>query len=229
MKRTIILLTALLGSAVIASAQVNDRGNGILEAESVGNTDIVSVTFDDGSQELYRPVNLRWDDDPVLSYRYCRNRYNTVGFVRNGTDPYVPFYAGALAYLCPGLGHVYDGEILRGAAFLTGTYCCLGVGVSLLSARHNTEVRYDPQYDRYYEETVIGSSGSTLGTLFILGGAAIWIWNICDAVKVAKVKDLYFRDLTGRRSSLNARIEPNLGFAPVTGQPTAGLSLRLSF
>ena len=229
MKRLTLLLAALLGSAAIAAAQILDRGNGILEAEAVGNTDIVSITFEDGSEELYRPVNTRWDDDPVFSYRFCRNRYNTAGFIRSGMDPYVPFNAGLLAYICPGLGHVYDGEVLRGMAFFWGTAACFSLGGSLLSARH-TEQRYDPQYEEYYEVSLgVDRSYATMGTVFILGGVAVWIWNICDAVKVAKVKDLYFRDLTGRLSAVNARVQPELGFAPVTGRPTAGLSLKLSF
>ena len=229
MKRLTLLLAALLGSAAIAAAQVFDRGSGILEAETVGNTDIVSITFEDGSEELYRPVNVRWDDDPIFSYRYCRNRYDTAGYIRSGMDPYVPLYAGTLSYLCPGLGHLYDGEVLRGTAFFFGTLTCLSVGGTLLSVR-NTEQRYDPQYEEFYEVSLgVDRSSATMGSFFILGGIAIWIWNICDAVKVAKVKDLYFRDLMGRRSAVDARIQPELGFAPVTGRPTAGLSLRLSF
>lgn len=166
--------------------------------------------------------------DPIFSYRFCKDRYNTAGFYYSGQDPYVPFYAGALAYICPGLGHVYDGEILRGAAFLAGTYCSLGVGAILLQPQHFTEEHYDPQYG-YYEETVVRSPDSTLGGILILGGVVLWIWNICDAVRVAKVKDLYYRDLSGRWSSLDATVQPTLDFAPATGKPTAGLSLRLSF
>ena len=166
--------------------------------------------------------------DSTFSYRFCKDRYNTAGFYHTGQDPYVPFLAGALAYVCPGLGHVYDGEILRGAAFLAGTYCSLGVGVILLQPQHFTEEHYDPQYG-YYEETVVRSPDANLGGIFILGGVALWIWNICDAVRVAKVKDLYFRDLTGQWSSLDASLQPMLDFAPATGRPTAGLTLRLSF
>ena len=166
--------------------------------------------------------------DPVFSYRFCKNRYNTAGFALSPTDPYVPFYAGALAYVFPGLGHVYDGEILRGLAFLAGTYCSIGVGAVLLQPQHFTEEHYDPQYG-YYEETVVRSPDSSLGGILVLGGVALWIWNICDAVRVAKVKDLYYRDLSGRWSSLDATVQPTLDFAPVTGKPTAGLSLRVSF
>ena len=222
------LVAVLLGSAAIAFAQVDEQGAGIRGARTIGNTDIVNLTFNDGSQELYRRVDRFRDDTPVFSYRFCKGRYDTAGYTRSGLDPYNPFDAGLLACLSPGLGHLYDGEVLRGLAFMTGTYCCFCLGGALLEPVQYYEERYDPQYG-YYNQQVTRSSEPYLGGLLILGGIAVWIWNICDAVKVAKVKDLYFRDLIGLQSSLDARIQPELGFTPGTGKPTAGLSLRLSF
>ena len=226
-----ILLTAvLLGSAAITFAQVENRGAGILEAETVGTTDIVSVTFDDGSRELYRPVNIRWNDDPVFSYRFCKGRYNPATYVRTGADPYVPLTASALSILCPGLGQVYDGEILRATGFFYGTIACFGLGATYRSVVQDNRYHIsDPQYDYSYSGYDNLRSYSTAGTVFILGGVALWIWSICDAAKVAKVKDLYFRDLMGNRSSVDAHLQPTFGLIPQTGRPMAGLSLRLSF
>ena len=226
-----ILLTAvLLGSAALTFAQVENRGAGILEAETVGTTDIVSVTFDDGSRELYRPVNIRWNDDPVFSYRFCKGRYNPATYVRTGADPYVPLTASALSILCPGLGQVYDGEILRAAGFFYGTIACFGLGATYMSVVQDNRYHIsDPQYDYSYSGYDNLRSYSTAGTVFILGGVALWIWSICDAAKVAKVKDLYFRDLMGNRSSVDAHLQPTFGLVPQTGRPMAGLSLRLSF
>lgn len=229
MKRLILLATVLLGSAALAFAQVTER-NGILEAETVGTTDIVSVTFDDGSRELYRPVNIHWNDDPVFSYRFCKGRYNPATYFRTGADPYIPLTASCLSILCPGLGQVYDGEILRAAGFFYGTIACFSIGTTFLANVQDTRYHIsDPQYDYSYSGYDNLSDYATAGTIFILGGVALWIWNICDAAKVAKVKDLYFRDLTGNQSSVDAQIQPSFGLVPQTGRPTAGLSLRLSF
>ena len=142
MLKRILLTAVLLGSAAVAFAQGNDQGNGILEAETVGSTDIVSVTFDDGSQELYRPVNTRWNDDPVFSYRFCKGRYNTANYVRSGIDPYDPVNAALLSILCPGLGHVYDGEILRSSGFFYGTIACFSLGVSFIEQSSSVVKRY---------------------------------------------------------------------------------------
>ena len=87
---------------------------------------------------------------------------------------------------------------------------------------------YDSQYGQnyYYDhsaETVLDS----------LAFATVYIWNICDAVKVAKVKNLYYRDLYGNSQELKLHIEPYLNFNPVanpTGnQMAGGLSLKVDF
>ena len=130
----------------------------------------------------------------------------------------------------PGLGQLYDGELLRSTGFFFGTLCCFSVGGTLLSSRQQYERVYDDQSQSYYErEAGIGPTDATWGTLFLVGGVAVWIWNIWDAVKVAKVKDLFFRDLTGRYSAVDLSARPALGVVPTSGRPTAGLSLQLHF
>ena len=62
---------------------------------------------------------------------------------------------------------------------------------------------------------------------------ALNLWNIYDAVQIAKVKNLYYRDIRAEEAfTPTLRIEPQLAFAPVNGnvlQPTAGVSLKLNF
>ena len=222
----LILAACLLGSAA-ASAQTDST---LFDVRYIGNTDLISVPQEDGTMQVYRPAASRWDDEPVFSYRYCRGRYETAGFRRSGLDPYDPFTAGILSYMIPGLGQLYDGELLRSSGFFFGTLCCLSVGGTLLSARHQYETVYDPYEQIYYDrEAGIGPTDATMGTLFILGGIALWVWNIYDAVKVAKVKDLFFRDMTGRYSAVDLSVKPALGSVPASGRPTAGLALQLHF
>lgn len=220
----LILVACLLGS--VASAQ-NDST--LFDVRYIGNTDLISVEQEDGTRQVYRPADPRWDNEPVFSYRYCKGRYQTAGFRRSGLDPYDPFSAGVLSYLMPGLGQLYDGEVLRSAGFFFGTMCCLSVGSVVLSSTHRYEERYDQQYGYYREDVGIGPVDATMGTVFILGGVALWVWNIFDAVKVAKVKDLFFRDLAGRYSAVDLSVRPSIGVVPTSGRPTAGLSLQLHF
>ena len=225
MKKILILVAFLLG-AIAASAQ-NDTT--LFDVRYIGNTDLISVEHEDGTRQVYRPADRYWDSEPVFSYRYCRGRYQTAGFRKSGLDPFDPFTAGVLSYCLPGLGQVYDGEVLRGAGFFFGTICSISVGTVLLSPVHRYEERYDEQYGYYREEVGIEPVDATMGTVFILGGVALWIWNIWDAVKVAKVKDLFYRDMTGRYSAVDLSVRPAMGIVPTSGRPTAGLSLQLHF
>ena len=62
---------------------------------------------------------------------------------------------------------------------------------------------------------------------------ALNIWSICDAVHVAKVKNMYYQDLRGQRASLDFNVEPFVIYAHTetfgSVKPVAGLSLRVSF
>ena len=229
--RKIILFAAVLLGGLSAWAQDDDRY--ILQAEPVGNSDLVNVTLGDGSRQIYRPAVIHWDDDPLFNYRQCKGRYSTAGYVRMPLDPYNPFTAGMLSYLLPGLGHTYDGEPLRGAAFFLGSLLGTTLGASLLSDYyHDVEPDYNQQ-DGYISRVVGPSTAeTTIGVIFLLGSAALYVWNIFDAVKVARVKNLYFRDIVRSGPSLDMEVQPSLGFAPSSGtelRPTAGLALRLSF
>ena len=68
--------------------------------------------------------------------------------------------------------------------------------------------------------------------LTLAGHAALNIWNICDAARIAKVKNMFYQDYTGNLSRVDVKFEPNLALAPGAGGalvPTAGFSLSLKF
>ena len=224
MKYLIIIVAALLlGSSMTAHAQVKDANRGILEAEMVGNSDIVAVTMEDGTKTIYRPATLHWDEDPVFSYRHCKGRYDKGDYFHSPLDPYIPLAAGLLGIVCPGLGHVYDGEVLRSVGYFYGTILGVGLTSTFLSAAD--QERYDPQYG-YIPYT--NNTYTTLGTICAVGTIAFYVWSVFDAVKVAKVKDLYFRDLVGSPDGLSLHVRPSLGFAP-SGKPTVGLGFQAIF
>ena len=58
------------------------------------------------------------------------------------------------------------------------------------------------------------------------------IWAICDAVRVAKIKNMYYQDMNGRYSSVSARFEPFLSCVPSGNQQNTaalGMSFKVSF
>ena len=57
-----------------------------------------------------------------------------------------------------------------------------------------------------------------------------WIWNMCDAVKVAKVKNMYFQDLQGGRA-FEFELYPTVNYALTSdgSKPVAGMTLSMRF
>ena len=80
-----------------------------------------------------------------------------------------------------------------------------------------------------------GMFGAAFGAALLTATAqtAFNIWNIVDAVDIAKVKNMYYHDSMHRRhASLDMNLTPQLAMVPVSGgsfQPAAGFSLRVSF
>ncbi len=81
----------------------------------------------------------------------------------------------------------------------------------------------------HYAPTV----GAYAAALLCYSGAlAIDIWAICDAVKVAKIKNMYAQDCRKlQANTFDIKLMPDLAFAQTaTGyQPTAGLKLAIQF
>ena len=148
-----------------------------------------------------------------MRYRDYKNLYSTKGYYTQWGDPYSPLTCGVASALFPGLGQCVAGEWGRGALFLGG-YVLTGVGFGLMS------------------DSVEGESDDSILALPALALAGMYIWNICDAVKVAKIKNLRERDIRGQRTSLQAKVGPYFSCLPsVVGnnRMASGLSLRLSF
>ncbi len=134
-------------------------------------------------------------------------------------DMYNPGLCGVASFLIPGLGQIVAGETGRGLAFLggyLGSYVLLGVGYGTML---NDVMLYNGQTQGF-------------GMMLLGAGAmaGIGIWSIVDAVKVAKVNNLYIRD-QHRTSMFNLQMAPYI--SPVSSispaHSSAGMSLRLSF
>ena len=89
----------------------------------------------------------------------------------------------------------------------------------------------------YNNETTdeLGGDGGAAALLAgaLLGQAVLYIWNICDAVRVAKIKNMYYRDIRSQNAGLDIKIEPYLTSAPTMeiggNHLSAGLSLKFKF
>lgn len=147
--------------------------------------------------------------NPYMRYRDYKDMYSTRGYRTQWGDPYDPFVSGLASAVFPGLGQCVAGEWGRGALF--------GGGYMLLMATMAQGIDTDNVDDS--------------GMWFPLAAmAGLYVWNICDAVKVAKIKNLYTRDLRGQMAVPELSLEPYINNVPAkTGsQLVGGLALRVN-
>jgi len=115
-------------------------------------------------------------------YSVNKTKYDYRTYIYEVGDPYNPSVAGVVSFLVPGLGQMLSGEGGRGAAFLGGYIGCwvlYGVGAG------QATVAMEDEYQ---------GEGLGLMVVGILGVVAVDIWSIVDAVHVAKVNNLAWRD-----------------------------------
>lgn len=157
------------------------------------------------------------------SYKINKENYNHRMYMPQPGDPYNPTVMGISSFLVPGLGQILSGETGRGLAFMGGT---LGtgviVGVGLLTGLSETTNS---------NELEISSTGLAV----VLAGGAIMLglstWSSLDAMKVAKINNMYIQDKRGKLSSVKLELNPFVDTNNYLGQisGSAGLSLKVTF
>lgn len=170
---------------------------------------------------------------PIPGQKYSTNKqiYNHRDYVRRYGDPYDPALAGVASYFIPGLGQMICGEAGRGLAFMGGVYgsfIVAGVGFAVSPANL-------PYYGRDYYYSEYSSdgaalTGAVLGIAGIVSGVGLYIYSIVDAVQVAKVNNLYMRDLRENYVSVTLKpyIESSPSLSPVKNRHF-GLKLNVAF
>lgn len=140
-------------------------------------------------------------------YRLNKRIYNYKDYVHQPDDRYNPAVAGVASFFVPGLGQVVADEVGRGLAFFGGSVVAGGIVISGAITVLESE----------------GRQGQDLIVFGNLASLAIWIWSIGDAVRVAKVNNLAYREKT---SALSLR--PALLSTPRQNNYAPGLTLCIS-
>lgn len=153
-----------------------------------------------------------------MKYRDLKEIYDWHYYLPEVGDPYNRGWAGVASFFIPGLGQVICGEWGRGACIFAADLALFGItGLGLMAGYENL--------------------APTLPYMIALGAmtgmVALDIWSICDAVNVAKVKNMYYQDLRKMRASMDIKVQPFLTYTPSHSfegyQPAGGLSLKVSF
>jgi hypothetical protein len=146
-------------------------------------------------------------------YSDLKLKYNYHLYTPQIGDPYNPTVSGLCSFLIPGLGQIIDGEVGRGIGFFAGS-----VAFSVL-----TQVG---------SQSVLNGNEAGVSTMLLgLGGMlAVDIWAIVDANHVAKVKNMYLRDLK-KTSSLSFEVAPYVSQLSINNQVVTpvGMTMRVRF
>lgn len=200
----------------------------------LGISEISSIVYENGFVEKYNEPLPEPEPEPRyeverydVSYGDIAHLYNPYAYRARIDDPYSPAGAGVASFFIPGLGQCIDGEWGRGAGIFAAN-----VGFCLLESTELSLLFYSAAngssyYRKYGEQSYRSNTlmyGSLCAALLTYAGhLAFNIWNIVDAVNIAKVKNMYYQD---RRDAPTLALSPAFG---IGAMPNAGLSLTLSF
>ena len=164
--------------------------------------------------------------DSNMKYREYKNYYNPRFYFRDVDDAFSPEISGIASFFIPGLGQCVDGEWGRGIGFFAAN---MGLNVLVLGSLAAVVSHNNATTDEFGGDE---GAAAFLGCA-LLGQAVVYIWNICDAVRVAKIKNMYYRDISSQNAGLDIKVEPFLASAPTRemggNHLSAGLSLKFSF
>lgn len=161
---------------------------------------------------------------PGMDYDEYKDYYDPWRYVPSVGDPYSRGLAAVGSVLFTGLGQGINGE--WGKAL---NYFGLYWGFRLLAWATADELSFDNGYSVRY---------SGFSALLRLGATAVKVCSVVNAVRMAKIKNMYYQDLRrGAFSGVQFDVQPFLASAPSYGiggtagdlGPVAGLTFSLKF
>lgn len=143
--------------------------------------------------------------DSGAQYSINKEKYDYRSYSKEPGDPYNPLAAGIASLYIPGLGQMIFNEVPRGASFLAGyAGCWLIVGMGWIYFNRDISNTYSIRID---------DPGVGLMIVGLSSVMAVQIWSAVDAVRVAKVNNLAWRD-RDKTSSTSIMIAPSINLTP---------------
>lgn len=162
---------------------------------------------------------------PFPKYKALKSQYNYKNYMPMVGDAYSPGWSGTASFFIPGLGQIICGETGRGLAFLGGQVLAGGVlcGMALRAwdVNFGYVIRGRYGFSNFQDETWLVIAG--IGAAVAVG---LDIWSSIDAVRIAKVKNMYLQDVRGQYA-FDMKMFPSLNYVGGTYAP--GLTLAVSF
>lgn len=173
---------------------------------------------------------------PGMTYKELKQVYNTKYYQKTATDPFSPFWMGLTSLGQPGLGQLIAHEPGRGWAFIGGDVLISTVGgygfskiYDGLEKDADGKLITDDNSKPIIADEKAVKTGAYIAVGAVLAELILRIWSCSDAVKIAKVKNMYNQDLMGRYAT--ATMYPSVDFVQTGSgyQPTAGMTFAVRF
>ena len=163
------------------------------------------------------------------TYKINKQKYDYKMYMTQPGDPNNPAVMGLASFFIPGLGQMLSGETGRGLAFLGGSIALSGITVAGALMSYDEVTTYN-QFGSFTEYET-NPAGVAIMLTGLAATIALDVWAIVDAVRVAKVNNMYIQDLRGNLSSVKVELNPFIDTHNYLGQAntSAGLSLKVTF
>ena len=132
---------------------------------------------------------------------------------------------GTASFIAPGYGQMLCGEIGRGFAFMGGFFVVGGItALGVLTS-------FKEDFDNPSNNLKLNLPGVGIFIVGLASWIGLGVWSSKDAIKIAKVKNMYFQDLRGNLSLVKVELNPFIDTNNYLGQTnaSAGLSLKVTF
>lgn len=190
---------------------------------SISVLDIDRITYANGDVQKFENVEAQEATSRGITlgmkYSEYKNLYDHHEYIPDPRDHYYPVWSGFSSFIISGVGQIENGQTLKGIAMMVGD-----IGLVLTGCLVGDRVKRG-------NKTVIHANGGTYACW--CGALAIKALSVCDAIKVAKIKNLYWRDCESlmTASSCEIKFMPDLTFLPTAGglQPAAGMTFAIRF
>lgn len=167
--------------------------------------------------------------EPGMKYKELKNIYDSKEYVKSVADPYNKTWIGIGSFFMPGIGQIASNETRRGFAFIGGSILVSAFGSYFADSLLDVTVK---DADGNYEFTDEKAAMRYVAMLVASGAAelALAIWSSADAVKVAKVKNMYYGDLMKQRA-MEVKLHPSFDVTRTSDglKPVAGMTLAVNF
>ncbi len=198
-----------------------EEPNGVIY--TIKKFDVLLIRYESGRKDIFsNDTNSKLNQNisghesmhkPNMKYKELASIYNHKDYLPSLTDRYSPAGTGLASFFIVGLGECINGEISRGLGKTFSSLALVVVGNLCLGID-----------DLEYETAL------SLAISCYAGALAINVISIVDAVRIAKVKNMYLRDLNNSYS-LDIDLYPSVNCVKVGNniQPTIGLRLAMKF